>query len=145
MAMVSSFRFAVHFLSPHGSVRIFILEGLLTIAMSVVAIFLVPTWPQKAKWVWETTSRGLCPITHTLQLTDAERSRLLTRLDKDSDDAVREVFAWKYVRQAFVDPLVWGYALLHHGFAFTLYTLSLFLVCLYKFAHLSPCANANLI
>jgi hypothetical protein len=66
------------------------------------------------------------------QLTDAERSRLLARLDKDSDDAVREVFAWKYVRQAFVDPLVWGYALLNHGFAFTLYTLSLFLVCLYQ-------------
>lgn len=89
---------------------IFILEGLLTIAVSVVAVFLIPTWPQKAKW-----------------LSDAERSRLLTRLDKDSDDAVREEFAWKYVRQAFVDPLVWGYAFLHHGFAFTLYTLSLFL------------------
>jgi hypothetical protein len=78
------------------------------------------------------------------QLTDAERSRLLARLDKDSDDAVREEFAWKYVRQAFVDPLVWGYALLNHGFAFTLYTLSLFLVCLYQVAHSSPCTNASI-
>jgi hypothetical protein len=77
-------------------------------------------------------------------LTDAERSRLLARLDKGSGDAVREEFAWKYVRQAFVDPLVWGYAFLNHGFSFTLYTLSLFLVCLYKVAHSSPCVNANL-
>ncbi len=67
-------------------------------------------------------------------MTDAERSRLLARLDKDSDDAVQEEFAWKYVRQAFLDPLVWGYAFLHHGFAFLLYTLSLFLVCLYLVA-----------
>jgi hypothetical protein len=78
-------------------------------------------------------------------LTDAERSRLLTRLDEDSGDAVREEFAWKYVRQAFVDPLVWGYALLQHGFAFTLFTLSLFMVCLYKVAQSSSCANTNLV
>ena len=45
------------------------------------------------------------------QLTDAERSRLLARLDKDSDSSVREGIAWKYVRQAFVDPLVWGVCL----------------------------------
>ena len=46
-------------LASRISLRIFILEGLLTIAMSIVAIFLVPTWPQKVKWVWETASRGL--------------------------------------------------------------------------------------
>lgn len=89
---------------------IFVLEGLLTIAVSAVAFFLVPTWPQKAKW-----------------LSDAERSRLLARLDSDCDTAKQEKFSWKYVRQAFLDPLIWGYALLFHGFAFVLYTLSLFL------------------
>jgi hypothetical protein len=61
-------------------------------------------------------------------LTDAERSRLLTRLAEDSDAAERENFAWGYVRQVFLDPLVWGYAFLLHGFAFVLNTLSLFLV-----------------
>jgi len=59
------------------------------------------------------------------QLTEAKRSRLLSRLDKDSA-AEQEKFAWKYVRQAFLDPLVWG--ILFHGFAFVLYTLSLFMV-----------------
>jgi hypothetical protein len=33
-------------------IGIFILEGLLTIAVSTVAFFFVPTWPQKAKWVF---------------------------------------------------------------------------------------------
>ncbi|KAH9047698.1 major facilitator superfamily domain-containing protein [Lactarius hengduanensis] len=89
---------------------IFILEGLLTIAVSIVAFFFVPTWPQKVKW-----------------LSDAERTRLLARLDSDNDAAKKENFSWIYVRQAFLDPLVWGYALLFHGFAFVLYTLSLFL------------------
>ncbi|KAH9179345.1 major facilitator superfamily domain-containing protein, partial [Lactarius sanguifluus] len=90
--------------------RIFILEGLLTIAISIVAFFFVPTWPQKVKW-----------------LSDAERTRLLARLDSDNDAAKKEKFSWEYVRQAFLDPLIWGYALLFHGFAFVLYTLSLFL------------------
>ncbi|KAH9042020.1 major facilitator superfamily domain-containing protein [Lactarius pseudohatsudake] len=90
--------------------RIFILEGLLTIAVSIVAFFFVPTWPQKVKW-----------------LSDAERTRLLARLDSDNDAAKKENFSWIYVRQAFLDPLIWGYALLFHGFAFVLYTLSLFL------------------
>ena len=66
------------------------------------------------------------------QLTDAERSRLLARLERDSDAGEKEKFDWKYVRQAFLDPLVWGYALLFHGFAFVLYTLSLFMV---RFRH----------
>ncbi|KAH9999691.1 major facilitator superfamily domain-containing protein [Russula compacta] len=89
---------------------IFILEGLITIAISAGAIFVVPTWPQEVKW-----------------LTDVELSRLLARLGKDDDAAEREKFAWNYVRQAFVDPLVWGYALLFHCFAFAFQTLSLFL------------------
>ncbi|KAI9508754.1 hypothetical protein F5148DRAFT_1148772 [Russula earlei] len=54
-------------------------------------------------------------LTH-LQLTDAERSQLLARLESDSNAAENENFAWKY-----------GYALLLHGFSFVLYTLSLFL------------------
>lgn len=37
----------------HGWQWIFILEGVLTIAVSAVAFFFVPTWPQKAKWVFK--------------------------------------------------------------------------------------------
>lgn len=63
-----------------------------------------------------------------LQLTESERARLVARLQADSDAANREKFEWFFVRQALTDHLVWAYALLFHGFAFVLYSLSLFLV-----------------
>jgi len=89
---------------------IFILEGLLTILVSAFAYFVVPTWSYKAKF-----------------LTEPERDRLLSRLDRDSDPGDREPFQWVYVKQAFTDHFVWCYALLFHGYAFVLYSLSLFL------------------
>jgi len=39
-----------------------------------------------------------------------------------------EKFEWFYVKQALTDHLVWAYAFLFHGFAFALFSLSLFLV-----------------
>ncbi|KAF8904218.1 major facilitator superfamily domain-containing protein [Mucidula mucida] len=93
-----------------GWAWIFIIEGILTIVVSLVSYFIVPTWSYKAKF-----------------LTDDERSRLLKRLSEDSDAGKKETFEWLYVRQALTDHLVWGYALLFHGFAFVLYSLSLFM------------------
>ncbi|KAG6854666.1 hypothetical protein C0991_003314 [Blastosporella zonata] len=89
---------------------IFIIEGILTVAVSLLAYFIVPTWSHSATF-----------------LTEPERKRLLARLNADSDAGSKEEFHWFYVRQAFKDPVVWGYALLFHGFAFVLYSLSLFL------------------
>ncbi|KAK7048382.1 MFS general substrate transporter [Favolaschia claudopus] len=89
---------------------IFILEGVLTVAVSLLAYFIVPTWSHRATF-----------------LTDSERARLLARLKFDSDAAVEEKFEWSYVLQAVQDHLVWAYALLFHGYAFVLYSLSLFL------------------
>ncbi|KXN81772.1 hypothetical protein AN958_03698 [Leucoagaricus sp. SymC.cos] len=89
---------------------IFIIEGLLTIVVSGLAYLVVPTWSHKAKF-----------------LTDPERERLLERLNADSDAGSIEKFNWYYVQQAVTDPLVWEYAVVFHGFAFVLYSLSLFL------------------
>jgi len=89
---------------------IFILEGILTVVVSLAGFWLVPTWVHNAKF-----------------LTEAERSRLLARLRADSDAGFNEKFEWRLVRQAFSDHLVWAYAFLFHGFAFVLYSLSLFL------------------
>ncbi|KIK01867.1 hypothetical protein K443DRAFT_132091 [Laccaria amethystina LaAM-08-1] len=89
---------------------IFILEGVLTVAVSLVAYFIVPTWSHKATF-----------------LTEPEKKRLLARLGADSDAALIERFEWVYVRQALTDHLVWAYAFLFHGFAFVLYSLSLFM------------------
>ncbi|KAJ3769986.1 major facilitator superfamily domain-containing protein [Lentinula raphanica] len=89
---------------------IFILEGLLTIIISLLAYAIVPTWSYKAKF-----------------LTEPQRNRLLSRLDLDTDPAHIEPFQWVYVKQAFTDHLVWAYAFLFHGYAFALYSLSLFM------------------
>ncbi|KZT40659.1 MFS general substrate transporter [Sistotremastrum suecicum HHB10207 ss-3] len=93
-----------------GWAWIFILEGILTIVVSLAAYWIVPTWAHKAKF-----------------LTEPERARLLARLAADSDAGSYETFEWRYVREAFGDHLVWAYAFLFHGFAFVLYSLSLFL------------------
>ncbi|KAJ6613320.1 MFS general substrate transporter [Mycena sp. CBHHK59/15] len=89
---------------------IFIIEGVLTVACSCLAYLVVPTWSHQATF-----------------LTEPERERLLARLHADSDAANQEKFEWFFVFQAFTDHLVWAYALLFHGFAFVLYSLSLFL------------------
>ncbi|KAJ3575344.1 hypothetical protein NP233_g1151 [Leucocoprinus birnbaumii] len=89
---------------------IFIIEGVITVAASSIAYFVIPTWSYKAKF-----------------LTESERHRLLERLNADSDAGSVENFNWFYVKQALTDHLVWGYALLFHGYAFVLYSLSLFL------------------
>ncbi|KAJ7761491.1 major facilitator superfamily domain-containing protein [Mycena maculata] len=89
---------------------IFIIEGVITAAVSLLAYFIVPTWSHQATF-----------------LTEDERARLLARLKADSDAAREEKFEWFFVFQAFTDHLVWAYALLFHGFAFVLYSLSLFL------------------
>ncbi|KAJ7212094.1 major facilitator superfamily domain-containing protein [Mycena pura] len=89
---------------------IFILEGVITVVISLLAYFIVPTWSHRATF-----------------LTEEERARLLARLKTDSDAARKEKFEWFFVAQALKDHLVWAYALLFHGFAFVLYSLSLFL------------------
>ena len=109
--------------------RIFILEGIITVAVSILAYFIVPTWPHKTSFV---SLSFICSVatchSNYPKLTEPERAQLLNRLKSDSDSADKEPFQWQYVRQALTDHLVWAYAFLYHGFSFVLYSLSLFMV-----------------
>lgn len=89
---------------------IFIIEGILTVVISLIAYSIVPTWSHEAKF-----------------LSGTEKTRLLERLRADSDAGTDQVFKWSSVRDAFSDHLVWAYAFLFHGFSFVLYSLSFFL------------------
>jgi len=89
---------------------IFILEGILTVIVSLVSYFIVPTWSHKAKF-----------------LTEEERGRLIEKLQADSDAGTDQSFQWSSVQSAFEDHLVWAYAFLFHGFSFALYSFSFFL------------------
>ncbi|KAI6114034.1 major facilitator superfamily domain-containing protein [Pisolithus sp. B1] len=94
-----------------GCQWIFILEGILTVIVSLIAYFLVPTWSHKAKFV----------------RLHKNRVHLLKWLRVDSDAGTNQTFQWSSVGQAFGDHLVWAYPFLFHGFSFVLYSLSLFL------------------
>jgi MFS family permease len=90
---------------------IFILEGLLTVVVSVAAYFFVANYPNTAKF-----------------LNDKERRVIQRRLASDSDSTRNEEFTWANVNKALFDPKCWLYGLAFHTMSLPLYTLSLFLV-----------------
>ncbi|KAJ5690847.1 hypothetical protein N7462_005239 [Penicillium macrosclerotiorum] len=94
---------------------IFILEGLLTIFVSVIAYFWVYDYPATAKF-----------------LSEEEREFIQFRLKNDNDSTRNEKFSWAAVFDAFKDPMVWLYGLGFHSLSLPLYTLSLFLPTIIK-------------
>lgn len=56
-----------------------------------------------------------------------EKAIIQHRLQFDSDAFESQGFEWTEVGRAFRSLQIYGYALLFHGFAFPLYSLSLFL------------------
>ncbi|KAJ1558911.1 hypothetical protein HK405_012757, partial [Cladochytrium tenue] len=94
-----------------GWAWIFIVEGLLTVVVSLAAYFIVPTYPQESH-LFSAREKAIID------------ARIRTA---DLDAAEEERFSWDGVLQAFKDPYVYLYAALFHGFAFALYTISLFM------------------
>lgn len=88
---------------------IFILEGILTVLVSLVAYFFIANYPATAKF-----------------LTEKERLCIHARLSSNSDATRNEAFTWANVRKALSDPKVWLYGLGFHTMSLPLYTLSLF-------------------
>ncbi|OQD87507.1 hypothetical protein PENANT_c005G08786 [Penicillium antarcticum] len=94
---------------------IFILEGLLTVVVSILAYFWVYNYPSTAEF-----------------LAEEERQFIQFRLKNDSDATINEKFTWSAVLDAFKDPKVWLYGLGFHTMSLPLYTLSLFLPTIIK-------------
>lgn len=89
---------------------IFILEGILTVIVSLLAYFFIANYPATAKF-----------------LTDKERACVNARLASNNDATRNEAFTWHNASLAFRDPKVWLYGLGFHTMSLPLYTLSLFL------------------
>ena len=89
---------------------IFIIEGLLTVVVALIAYKWVPHYPQQCK-----------------SFTPREKAIIAARLKADQDGVDEAPFSWEGVKQAFTDPYVYLYGLLFHGFAFALYTVSLYM------------------
>jgi MFS family permease len=90
---------------------IFIIEGLLTVVVSIGAYFLVHNYPQTSTF-----------------LTKEEKAFVIKRLENDSDAIRDEPFTWAGVLDSLKDPKVYLYGLGFHTMSLPLYTLSLFLV-----------------
>ena len=90
---------------------IFILEGILTVLVSMAAYAFIANYPATAGF-----------------LSEQERSQVQHRLKGDNDATRDEAFAWRNVSRAIKDPKCWLYGLGFHTMSLPLYTLSLFLV-----------------
>ncbi|MCJ1458673.1 hypothetical protein MMC28_009047 [Mycoblastus sanguinarius] len=99
----------------HGWRWIFILEGILTVLVSLVSYLFVVNYPSTAKF-----------------LTDDERACINARLKSNNDATRNEAFTWSNVSSALRDPKVWLYGLGFHTMSLPLYTLSLFLPTIIK-------------
>ncbi|KAI4089336.1 MAG: hypothetical protein LQ344_005468 [Seirophora lacunosa] len=95
---------------------IFILEGILTVVVAVIAFFTIYDFPETAKF-----------------LTEPERAWVVHRLryqgSKDSGQMVAESehFKWRYVREAFTDWQIYLGLWMYWGIVCPLYGTSLFL------------------
>ena len=94
---------------------IFILEGLLTILVSLASYAFITNYSATASF-----------------LTPKERAYVHARLTADNDATRDEAFSWPNVRLAFADPKCWLYGLGFHTLSLPLYTLSLFLPTIIK-------------
>jgi len=107
--------YGIAFMNGVGHYRgwrwIFIIEGLVTVVVSVLAYFFIVNYPNTAKFI-----------------TDDERDAIQARLKADSDATRHEEFNWTNVKSALFDYKPWLYGLAFHTMSLPLYTLSLFLV-----------------
>ncbi|PKX94190.1 putative MFS transporter [Aspergillus novofumigatus IBT 16806] len=88
---------------------IFILEGLATIVVAVIAKFIVVDWPETARF-----------------LTEDERALLLRRLAEDQGEARMDRLDKKSLRRAFSDPKIYLGPLMYFGIVNTGYAVSFF-------------------
>ena len=91
-------------------VRIFIIEGLLTVVLGVVSKFFVPDWPETAHF-----------------LTPSERTLLLARLTSDTGAATMNRLDKAAARRIFRDPKIYLGTLAYFGIVNTGYAGSFFI------------------
>ncbi|OJJ63584.1 hypothetical protein ASPSYDRAFT_53251 [Aspergillus sydowii CBS 593.65] len=88
---------------------IFILEGLATIVLAVIAKFIIVDWPESATF-----------------LTDDERALLLRRLAEDQGEAQMSRMDKKALKRTFSDPKIYLGPIMYFGIVNTGYAVSFF-------------------
>lgn len=88
---------------------IFIIEGLCTVVVAACAFFLIPDWPEKARF-----------------LKPEERALLIARLAQDTEDANMSTWDSKTTRRIFGDPKIYLGILMYLGIVNTGYATSFY-------------------
>ncbi|GMK58091.1 hypothetical protein CspeluHIS016_0501230 [Cutaneotrichosporon spelunceum] len=94
----------------HGWQWIFIIYGLITIFIGICAVILIIDFPDKASF-----------------LTDKEREIVLTRIQRDRNDAVYDHLTFKKVMVHLADVRIWLFGLFFCAAALCIYALAYFL------------------
>ncbi|KAF7917591.1 hypothetical protein EAE99_009257 [Botrytis elliptica] len=94
----------------HGWAWIFILEGIVTVLAGIASFWLVYDFPEKARF-----------------LCEADRNRVIRRLQANGQAAGHEDFSTEIIWQAFKDYKTWLAMTIYSGCCVSLYAFSLFL------------------
>ncbi|KAF5013203.1 hypothetical protein FDECE_782 [Fusarium decemcellulare] len=101
-----------------GGVRgwrwIFIMEGLITVVVSIISYFTILDFPDRAHL-------------HSNFLSKAECEQILQQIDADRNDAAREPWNFKKWIASGTDLLIYGYALIFFGLTAITYAVAYFL------------------
>ncbi|KAI8994963.1 major facilitator superfamily domain-containing protein [Pilobolus umbonatus] len=98
------------YLGLHGWQWIFIIEAIPTLILSAVTYFVLPSFPEKAKF-----------------LTLDERKIIINRLKVDAGPSTETEFSWVEFRSVFTDYKVYIHSLIYICGTIPLYSMSLFL------------------
>ncbi|KAK4238961.1 major facilitator superfamily domain-containing protein [Achaetomium macrosporum] len=102
----------------HGWQWIFILEGIATVLVAIVAFFAVYDFPETAGFLTEEERAFVVyRLKYQGQIRDPGRAQV----------AQADAFKWKYVAQGFMDWQIWANIVVYWGIVCPLYGISLFL------------------
>lgn len=110
---------------------IFILEGIATVAVSVLAFFMLHDFPETASFLTE-DERAF--VVFRLKYQGQSRGKSQTNQNRELV-AEAEEFKWKYVRQAFLDWQLWIHLMVYYGVCFSFFFLLFFRSLVWCFWH----------
>ncbi|TEB33624.1 MFS general substrate transporter [Coprinellus micaceus] len=104
-------------IAPAGGLNgwqwIFLLEGLLTVALGIMFWFFVPDFPNKNRF-----------------LTAEETKMVLDRIEEDRKDSVPDLINAKIILKHLSDPLLWSYGFIFLGATVPAYAIGFFITIL---------------
>ncbi|PGH20341.1 hypothetical protein AJ80_03609 [Polytolypa hystricis UAMH7299] len=99
---------------------IFILEGILTVVVAVIAFFTIYDFPETASFL---TERERAWVVHRLKYQGSVGMKMVAQV---------ETFQWKYVKDAFTDWQIYVSLFMYWGIVCPLYGIALFLPTIIK-------------